>query len=254
MLIVPQLPISFKGINMIAYLRRIFSTIGFVIVTGLVLSGASLYLFAKVAEDVVEQETIVQVDLALANELHSMVIANSTTVQVFKFVSLFGFQLLFALAIIVAVIFLLRKQWFYLLIWGVTLLGGNLLNVLIKTLFARPRPVFVDPVALANSFSFPSGHSMQSLIAYGMGAYLICLIVKNHYARIFIVFAAVMAIVLIGISRLYLGVHYLSDVIGGFTAGAVWLATCITAIRVYRYRAAHLAKLVNTSDLIGSTP
>jgi len=243
---------------MIAYFhqlyRRLYGTIGFVIVSGLLLSGVSLYLFAKVAEDVVEQETIVQVDLALANELHSALIGSRLTVQIFKFISLFGFQLLFVVAIIVAVGFILRRQWFYLLIWGITLLGGNLLNSAIKLLFARPRPIFVDPVALEQSFSFPSGHSMLSFIAYGMAAYLICLLVKNHIARIFIVFAAVMAIVLIGISRMFLGVHYLSDVIGGFTAGAVWLATCITAIRVYRYRSSHLAKAVTTTDLKGSIP
>lgn len=235
---------------MIAYLRRVYSTVGFVIVTGLLLSGMSLYLFAKVAEDVVEQETIVQVDQALAQELHSTMISNPTSVQVFEFISLFGFQLLFVLGIAVGIGLLLRKLWFYLLIWGVTLLGGSLLNQLTKVLFARSRPVFVDPVALANSFSFPSGHSMSSFIAYGMAAYLICLYVKNHYVRIFVVFAAVMAILLIGISRLYLGVHYLSDVVGGFAAGGVWLATCITAIRVYRYRAAKVAEGVIVNELV----
>ncbi len=235
---------------MIAYLQKIYSTIGFIILTGLLLSGVSLYLFAEVAENVVEQDTIVQIDLALANELHKAMIVNTTMVQVFQFISLFGFQVLFVLGVVVGIAFLLRKKWFYLIIWIMTLLGGNLLNALIKGFFARPRPVFVDPIALVGSFSFPSGHSMLSFIAYGMGAYLICLYVKNRYVRIFVVFVAVMSIALIGISRLYLGVHYFSDVIGGFAAGAVWLATCITAVRVYRYRAARIAAQVTVGELV----
>ena len=235
---------------MTAFFQRIFATIGFVIVTGLVLSGISLHVFAEIAENVVEQDTIVQIDLALANELHRNIAGSPATIERFEFISLFGFEVLLVLGIVIALFFLIRKQWFYLLIWIITLVGGNLLNTLIKVVFARPRPVFVDPVVLANSFSFPSGHSMLSFITYGMAAYLICLNVKNSLIRILVIFAAIMAVLLIGISRMYLGVHYLSDVVGGFAAGAVWLVSCITAIRVYRYRAAKVAKQleINTAS------
>lgn len=222
----------------IAALRRIYEVIGLVTLIGLALSILALLLFANIAENVAENDAIVQIDLALANDLYSRMIANPGAVQSWRFISLFGFQVLYVLGIAVALILIIRRRYVYLTVWAIALLGGLALNHLIKIVFARPRPIFTDPIALEQSFSFPSGHSMLSFIAYGMAAYLLWRIVRNPTARILIVFNAVMAIVLIGISRMFLGVHYLSDVVGGFTAGAVWLGACITAARVYEGRAA----------------
>lgn len=227
---------------MIAYVQRVYRAIGFVILTGLVVSGISLFLFAEIAEEIAEQDTIVHIDTALTNELYQRSIASPTTVHIFELISLFGSQILYVVGVVVGMMFLRRRLWFYCLMWTIALLGGNLLNNLIKLYFARPRPLFDDPVAFEPTFSFPSGHAMMSFIVYGLSAYLLCIDFKNRYARIFIVFGAVLAIVLIGISRLYLGVHYLSDVLGGYAAGAVWLATCITAIRIYRYRIGRIAQ------------
>jgi membrane-associated phospholipid phosphatase len=212
-----------------------YRNISLVVLTGLLLSGISLFLFGHVAEDLLEQDTMVRFDLAFASELHRMVMNNPTVIEFFRFISLYGFRMILVLGVIFALVFIAQKRWFYLLIWAVTLIGGDFLNFLIKSIFARARPEFADPFAQEIGFSFPSGHAMLSFIAYGMAAYLLCLYVKNHYARILIVFVAVMLILLIGISRLYLGVHYLSDVVGGFLAGGMWLATCITAVRIYRH-------------------
>ena len=202
------------------------------VLLGFLVSVLCLLLFAALAEDVLEQSRLVQVDMALANDLHQASDAN--TIQIYKIISLFGYQILFPACAVIALVLAVQRQWLYLTMWIVALAGGQILNLLLKTLFARPRPVFADPFALEVYYSFPSGHSMISLIAYGMLAYLIGLYVKNHYARILVVFIAALAIVLIGISRMALGVHYLSDVIGGFIAGGVWLATCITAIELRR--------------------
>lgn len=203
------------------------------VLIGFVISVVCLVLFAMLAEEVVEQGRLQTFDLALANELHQ---ANTAYgIQAYKIISLFGYQILFPACGVIALILALRRQWLNLLAWGVALLGGQALNFLLKTLFARPRPVFADPVVVESYYSFPSGHAMFSLIAYGMLAYLIGLYIKNHYARIFVVFVATLTIVLIGISRMVLGVHYLSDVVGGFIAGGVWLATCIAAVELRRH-------------------
>ena len=109
------------------------------------------------------------------------------------------------------------------------LIGGYLLNVLIKTLFARPRPTFADPIAVLQSYSFPSGHAMLSLITFGMLAYFLRKRLKTRHVRMIAVFGVMLLVVLIGISRMALGVHYLSDVIAGYAAGGVWLISCIIA-------------------------
>src|SRR5690606_37445814 len=82
------------------------------------------------------------------------------------------------------------------------------------------------------SFSFPSAHAMTSLITYGLLAYFLWHTVHNRIIRILIVFAATMLVILIGISRMTLGVHYLSDVLGGFMAGGIWLGVCIAALSI----------------------
>lgn len=194
----------------------------------------SLILFASLAEDVIENEEIVVVDLELANALYEQ--ATPATTDAFIIVSFLGSQVVSIIAVVVALYYAFRRQWLWLLAWVITLAGGELLNVVLKAVFSRPRPVFAEPLAVEIYYSFPSGHAMLSLIAYGMLAYLLALRTPSRIGRILLIFAAVLLVVLIGISRLYLGVHYLSDVVAGYLAGSAWLAACIAAMGVIRRR------------------
>jgi membrane-associated phospholipid phosphatase len=207
--------------------------IGVHLLLGLAASIACLVLFGVIAEDVMENATLVRFDVGLANALHA-----STTpyeVNLFAFISLFGGQFALVLTVIVGLVLLFRKQYFYVVVWLAGIGGGQFLNFLLKQIFHRARPVFSNPFAQAVDFSFPSGHSMMSLITYGLLAYFLVRLVHNYRARLLIVFTAALIIVLIGISRIYLGVHYFSDVVAGFAAGGVWLATCVMAAdRLYK--------------------
>jgi undecaprenyl-diphosphatase len=115
-------------------------------------------------------------------------------------------------------------------------LGGGLLDGVLKQIFRRPRPAWDAPIAVSGGFSFPSGHAMVSLVAYGMLAYLVWLQLEHQRARVALVGCTLVLVLLIGLSRMYLGVHYFSDVIAGYAAGAVWLAACITGLEVVRRR------------------
>jgi len=99
----------------------------------------------------------------------------------------------------------------------------------LKTLFARPRPTVVPPLAWTDSTSFPSGHAMNSLLVFGMLAYHLWREFPRPPARLVFLAAAAFLVGAIGMSRLFLGVHYLTDVLGGYSAGTVWLAACIAA-------------------------
>ncbi len=208
------------------------------IVVGLVLCVISLLVFAQLVDGVSENEFIVQFDVALANSLHSVATSGSTSA--FLTISLFGGMILFVWSVVVGLIFAWKRQWLGLVMWLITIVGGEGLNSLLKLFFARPRPTFATPLVIERFYSFPSGHAMMSFIAYGMLAYIICVLLKNNAQRLLVVLATGFIIFVIGVSRIALGVHYFSDVVAGYAVASFWLITCIGAWRyIQQRRAAH---------------
>ena len=131
----------------------------------------------------------------------------------------------------------MHRHWSALAAWLVAVLGGEGLNLLLKDLFARPRPHFEHPFVAETSHSFPSGQAMESLVAYGMLSYLLAvLILRGRAKRAVAVGGAAVLVILIGFSRVYLGAHYPSDVVGGFAAGGAWLSAVITGWEAIRRR------------------
>jgi membrane-associated phospholipid phosphatase len=114
--------------------------------------------------------------------------------------------------------------------------GGLLLNATIKQIFQRARPHFEDSVLTLTSFSFPSGHAAGATVFYGFLAVLLLEHERRKGARAAIVAAAAGMVALVGLSRIYLGVHYLSDVLGGVVEGVIWLALCLTGVRALSRR------------------
>ena len=106
---------------------------------------------------------------------------------------------------------------------AVNLVLVALLNVIIKSLVRRPRPEGIHLV-VETGFSFPSGHSMAAMAFYGLIIWLIWRCEHDRRQRSLFAIAFLIIIVMIGVSRIYLGVHYASDVIGGFCAALIWLA------------------------------
>jgi undecaprenyl-diphosphatase len=129
----------------------------------------------------------------------------------------------------------MRRQWIVLVGWIAAFTGGSLLNQVLKLVIQRPRPPYAAAYLHHFSWSFPSGHAMLSLIGYGMLAYLLVVLwVHRRSLQVAIVLGATLLIAAIGLSRLYLGVHYFSDVVGGYAAGVLWLSTCISGLEVAR--------------------
>jgi membrane-associated phospholipid phosphatase len=117
----------------------------------------------------------------------------------------------------------------------VTMGGGSLLNILLKHFFHRQRPVLENPLVTLSSFGFPSGHTMGATLFYGLLALLIANSTRWGWShRIFAFCGAALLIALVGISRIYLGAHYLTDVLGAFALGLAWLAFCWTGIETVR--------------------
>lgn len=117
--------------------------------------------------------------------------------------------------------------------WVVAVGGNSLLNHSLKQFFARTRPLDTDGLALAQGFSFPSGHSSGAVVAYGTLAYLALRLLpaKWHLPALL---AAVAIAFSVGASRLFLRVHFASDVLAGFMSGTAWLALCILGMELLR--------------------
>lgn len=149
--------------------------------------------------------------------------------DLFLFISDVG-SIKFALPIcMVAGIYLLyKRKWLDVGLLFVLFFSVRQMNYLLKELFLRERPPY-DAVYQAAHYSFPSGHSMNSAAIYGFLCYLIIYhVIKRNNQKIVMFSITISLIILIGISRIYLGVHYLTDVLAGWSAGFIWLMLFIT--------------------------
>jgi membrane-associated phospholipid phosphatase len=116
--------------------------------------------------------------------------------------------------------------------WSISQGGSALLNYAMKVAFARPRPEAADPVLYSSGWSFPSGHAMATLVLCGVGAYLLARLFPSNGWRGLVIVLLIAWPLVIGFSRLYLGVHYVSDVVAGFLAGTAWVAVCVSGTEV----------------------
>jgi membrane-associated phospholipid phosphatase len=109
-------------------------------------------------------------------------------------------------------------------------IGNILLNGVLKLVYNRTRPSLFPWQTVAVSSSFPSGHAMNATVVYGTVAYLLMRLQKHHWAKMLTLTGTVMLILLVCLTRLYLGVHYPSDVIGGMIVGLAWAAFCMATL------------------------
>lgn len=148
---------------------------------------------------------------------------------------------LIIIPIIAALLYFRGHRWKVALQATLVLSTSFLLNISIKELLARPRPIEdMRLVAIhTHSYSFPSGHSMSAMAFYGFLVYLTYKYMKNRWAKIALIALEISLIIMIGLSRVYLGVHYPSDVLAGFIGGFIWIIVCIVIfkfINFYRKR------------------
>lgn len=194
-----------------------------------------------------------RLDLSLAERLNRYAFPHPGYVTVLKVLTNAGSPAAFeALAVVVAVLLLVRRQprlagWLV-----VTVFGGGLLSTVVKVAVGRRRPLLPHPVAHAASASFPSGHALGSIVAVG-ALLLVGLPRVRAAARPVLVAVGVLVVLAIGFSRLGLGVHYLSDIVGGWVLGAGWLAATTAAFAAWR-RDRGAAERPLTAGLQGTAP
>jgi undecaprenyl-diphosphatase len=169
------------------------------------------------------------IDAQLSNWLHGHGSLSLTKAMLwFTFFGSTGAVSCIAVAFGLYLIWQRRFQWLAVMVSAV--FGGMLLNRLLKYAFQRPRPYFSDPILRLTGYSFPSGHTMMATALYGVVAAYLCTTTVDRRQRLLIIVAAALLIGLVGFSRIYLGAHYLSDVLGALAEGLAWLSLCLTVM------------------------
>jgi membrane-associated phospholipid phosphatase len=208
--------------------------LGLHLTIGFLVAVIALWIFAALTQQIIRAETLTRFDLDVHNWIRGE--ATVTGYAVFGAISELGSPLVIGIfALLGAVEFWRLKRHLTLLAWIGTFVGGGLLDWVLKIVVHRPRPEFASDYLVHNTFSFPSGHSMMSMVCYGMVTYgLVVLRLTAWWSRALAIVIAAGVIIAVGTSRMYLGVHFFSDVIAGFTAGILWLAACISGLEVAR--------------------
>jgi undecaprenyl-diphosphatase len=208
----------------------VYAVIGIFIVLGTLVAIAATWIFAKLAGEVREGETQA-FDVAVLRyvETHHSPFLDEAMLEI----TFLGTGLIVMTIVFVSGMFLwLTKHKHSALLLIVATAGGILLNGLLKAGFDRPRPQVFEWGQHTVSSSFPSGHAMSAAVVYMTVAYLAARLQRRRISRVLTLLAATTVVILIAISRLYLGVHYPTDVAAGVVIGIAWAALCMAMLEV----------------------
>ena len=209
--------------------------LGLNLTLGLGMSFVLLLIFAAIAQSVLSHSAIVRFDLDLAETLHAG--ATPAGIAFWYLVTRFGtFPAVAAAGIGFTAAYTSRRGWLPLAGWLAALSGSELLAWALKHAIHRERPIFAIAYAREATYSFPSSHVLGALVGYGMVVYFVVCLTRSRLWRATAAAVAAALVLAVGFSRLYLGLHFFSDVVGGLAAGAVWLTACVTALEVARQR------------------
>ena len=217
------------------------------------LSIALLYtisLLGGVMENIINSDIIVSADIRTANLL--AVFRDAGLIQFFVWATLLGkWQIIIIFTITALLVLWLWKKQYYLFPLLLSIIGSETFISIGKTIFHRPRPKLA--VYAEQSFSFPSGHAAIAVAFYGFLTYILIKNTKQWKRKVNIFFITLGLVILIGFSRLYLGVHYLSDIWGGYLVGIIWLIIAVSLSEYLSYKKQnHPALRINTKKRLAT--
>jgi membrane-associated phospholipid phosphatase len=209
---------TFSGLHMIA---------------GFAVFAAMTFTLWEISESIRDHEPLTISDTQLSTWLHIHQTPRLTAAM-FAVTYLGSTQVVSSIAAAFGLYFISRRRFYWLAALISSVFGGMLLNKLLKYAFHRPRPFFDNPLLTLTSYSFPSGHTMMATTLYALIATYFFARLPELRVRVLIILAASLIILLVGFSRIYLGAHYLSDVLAAMAEGLAWLSLCLTVIYFIR--------------------
>jgi undecaprenyl-diphosphatase len=210
------------------------TALGLELTIALSLIALLLWAFVALADEFPEHGYLQTIDREFVDWMHRH--ETPTGKLVAAAVSWFGYRGLIVLGVVMPLFFAVRRERLRVIVWLAGAIGVAGLNYVLKLAYHRVRPGSAAEYLERMSWSFPSGHAMAALVIYGLLAFFVLEHVQGRAARYAIVGSTMLVVAAIGLSRLYLGVHYVSDVTAGFLAGGAWLGACGLAYQLARAR------------------
>jgi membrane-associated phospholipid phosphatase len=212
-------------------------TLGKQPIIGLMMFIIGSLIFIIIAYNLINQGPLIQWDLPLAQWFYALGL-NSSPLMINIMVAGYyiGLQGVVVIAVLLALYFLYKRFWRELVMVVVSFGGGGLLFLSLSHIFMRPRPFLLfDKIIWAgtpNIPGFPSGHTLNIIICFGFLVYLLVPKIKSYLGNVLVVLIALLVILFVGFSRLYIGDHYLTDVIAGYAVGIAWFGLSLTSIEL----------------------
>ena len=211
-----------------AMANSLIGALGIFLVAGLIVAAAGTAIFVEVAEEVREGSTQTFDELVMRwVDAHHLPALDTLMLEI---TALGTAMVVLMIAAVAALFLLLTRQKYPAILLLASTFGGLVLNLVLKLGFDRPRPTVVVAAVHTFSSSFPSGHAMSAAIVYSTVAYLAARLLKHRWAGWLVMTGAMVLVGIIAFSRIYLGVHYPSDVVGGVAIGLAWAAFCMATL------------------------
>ncbi len=195
----------------------------------LILNGLSIYVFSKMVEDYFDRESTYRFDLWLTANIQQAWRPALDKLMIF-ISNIFSPEVLFAITLIAAVYFFIKRQWYWSSLILLSTAGGLILGAITKLLVNRPRPA--GGLVLETGLSFPSQHSLMAIIFFSLALFFFLEKINNKWLKYLAVSGSMFFILLVGFSRIYLKAHWFSDCIAGYALGLFWLTFLILVFRV----------------------
>ncbi len=206
-------------------------------IIGLIMFVIGSLIFAALAFNLVKHGPLIKWDLAVSAWFHALALKSSPLVIDIMIAGWYvGKEGIIVIAIVLVLYFLYKKFWCELAMVVASLGLSGLIFLLLSHIFNRPRPFlsFDKPLwtGSPNIPGFPSGHTLSVVVCFGFLMYVLVPRIKSYFSKSLVVMIALLVIFYVGFSRLYLGDHYLTDVIAGYAVGIAWLGVACTSVEV----------------------
>jgi membrane-associated phospholipid phosphatase len=198
---------------------------------GLAVTGLLAYIFFGVAQDLIGHNPLIQSDLRVVHIIQIFRTPGLNRFMLFM-TDIGDWQMVAAGLVAIGALFVLQRRIHSLYILAFSVAGGEALVWTLKHLFSRQRPPLVDALTTESGYSFPSGHGFVAFSFYGLAAYFIWRSLRSRWLKAASIVGGLAVVLTIGISRIYLGVHWASDVLASWALGAAWLAALITSLEI----------------------
>jgi len=189
----------------------------------------SIYVFSKMVGDYFSKESVYKFDLWLTQNIASVWQPWLNKLMII-ITNIFSPESLLVITILAAIYFFVKKNWYKTVLIFLSSVGGLILGAIFKHLVGRSRPT--DGLVLESGLSFPSQHSLMALIFFSLVIFVFAKKIKNKYLKGLFIFGNIFLIILVGFSRIYLRVHWFSDVMAGLALGLFWLTFLILVFAV----------------------